>query len=413
MPLPPLVAPGPPLTPEETVRLSRHLLLPQLGELGQRRLRNARVCVIGAGGLGAPALLYLAAAGVGTIGIVDDDVVDLTNLQRQVIHGVADVGRLKVDSASDRLLELSPAITLVPYPVRLTEQNAADILGGHDLVLDGTDNFATRYLVNDTCAELGIPLVWASVFQFDAQVSVFWSRPADGRAGVGLRDLFPAAPPEGSVPSCAQAGVFGALCGQVGSLMANEAIKLVTGIGETLLGRVLVLDSLAARWTELPLRPASSPATPVPVVRVVSPVSSAAHDAVPHAVPHAAPHGTPSSLTHATPSGITHATPSGITHISIAELEDRLAARRRGEDSFELVDVRDPAEHAAGAIPGSRLIPLPFALTEGGRTGLPPDRPVILYCKVGPRSDRAARAFAEAGFTTAVLTGGIDAWEDR
>ncbi len=248
-----LVDPGPPLTAADALRFSRHTVLRQLGEVGQRRLRGARVCVVGAGGLGSPVLLYLAAAGVGTLGIVDRDEVDLTNLQRQVIHGHADVGRRKVASAREAVLEIDAGIEVRAHDGDLHAGNVLDVLRGYDLVLDGTDNFPTRYLVNDACAELGLPLVWGSVLGFDAQVSVFWSRPPEG-PGVDLRDLFPDPPAAHEVPSCAEAGVVGAMCGQVGSLMATEAIKVITGVGEPLLGRVATLDALAARWREVPLR---------------------------------------------------------------------------------------------------------------------------------------------------------------
>lgn len=254
--LPPLVEPGPPLTDAERARYARHLLLPEIGDVGQRRLRAARVCVIGAGGLGAPVLQYLAAAGVGRIGVVDDDVVDVTNLQRQVIHGHADVGRPKVDSAAESVRAIDPGVEVVPHRVRLAE-DTVDLLADYDVVVDGADNFPTRYLVNDACVRLGLPEVWGSVLRFDAQVSVFWGRPPAGvpAAGVDLRDLFPEPPAEGTVPSCAVAGVLGALCGQVGSLMATEVVKLVTGVGRPLLGRVAVLDALAGVWREVPLRP--------------------------------------------------------------------------------------------------------------------------------------------------------------
>lgn len=255
----PLVEPGPPLTAEQAETYARHLLLPQLGELAQRRLLAARVAVVGAGGLGSPSLLYLAAAGVGTLGIIDDDVVDLSNLQRQVLHGRADVGRSKLDSAADRLRALAPDVRIEPHPERLTPANAVEILRGYDLVLDGTDTFETRYAVADACAELGVPLVWASVLGFDAQISVFWPDQEAAPATPGLRDLFPQPPAPGTVPSCADAGVLGSLTGQVGSVMATEAIKLITGAGEPLLGRLVVIDALRARHDVLPLVPARHP----------------------------------------------------------------------------------------------------------------------------------------------------------
>ena len=246
---PPLVPPGPELSPEERTRYARHLILPGLGADGQRRLRAARVLVVGAGGLGSPALLYLAAAGVGTLGVVDDDVVDTTNLQRQVVHGVDDVGRAKVDSAADAVAAVSPATTVVRHRDRLDVVNAMDVLADYDLVLDGADNFPTRYLVGDACARLGIPHVWGSVYRFDGQVSVWW-------AGEGpcYACVFPVQPPPDAVPSCAVGGVLGAVCASIGSVMATEAVKLVTGSGEPLVGRLLVHDALRQAWDTVPVR---------------------------------------------------------------------------------------------------------------------------------------------------------------
>ncbi|WP_019135697.1 molybdopterin-synthase adenylyltransferase MoeB, partial [Cellulomonas massiliensis] len=347
--LPPLVAPGPPLTPEQLARAARHLLLPGIGVDGQRRLRAARVCVVGAGGLGAPVLQYLAAAGVGTIGVVDDDVVDTSNLQRQVVHGVADVGRPKVDSARDALAALDPSVEVVAHRVRLTDETVDGVLGGYDLVVDGSDNFPTRYLVDDACARLGLPLVWGSVLRFDAQVSVFWAAPPGGVPGTRLRDVFPEPPDPATVESCDQAGVLGALCGQVGSLMATEAVKLVTGLGEPLLGRLLVLDALRARWREVPLRPTSPRADATPARD-----EAAEQRSVP-------------------------ATPSEPT-VSVGALAAAL------DDGGVLVDVREPHELAAGAIPGARLVPLRTVLDGSAVAGLPRDRPLYVTCQSGVRS---------------------------
>lgn len=366
----PLVEPGPPLTAAQTQRYARHLLLPQLGEIAQRRLLAARVCVVGAGGLGSPVLLYLAAAGVGTLGIVDDDRVDLSNLQRQVVHGDADVGRSKLDSATDRLRALAPDLTIEPHPERLLPGTAVELLRGYDLVLDGTDTFETRYAVADACAELGVPLVWGSVLGFDAQVSVFW--PAHP-GGTTLRDLFPEPPPPGTVPSCAEAGVLGSLTGQVGSVMATEAIKLITGVGEPLLGRVLVLDALAQRWSEVPLRPRGAP--------------TAANDGLTAraAVPPPAPRA---------------------PTIDVDGLRSRLAD---GED-LTLLDVRDSDEVAAGAIPGALHVPLVEVLTETGRERVPRTGTVVVYCKAGPRSERAAADLRSHGVDALSLVGGFPAW---
>lgn len=384
MPIPPLVEPGAPLTAEQVQRYSRHLLLPQLGADGQRRLRNARVCVIGAGGLGAPVLLYLAAAGVGRLGIVDFDVVETTNLQRQVVHGWADVGRPKVDSASDAVHAVDTGVEVVAHHERLTEENVDAVLSGYDLVIDGTDNFPTRYLVNDSCVRLGLPEVWGSVFRFDAQVSVFWGRPPAGAPvpAVQLRDLFPAPPAPGTVPSCAEGGVLGALCGQVGSMMATEAVKLLTGIGEPLLGRVLVLDALAARWSEIPVRGRSAglrdsldagTAVPGPVVP-----------------------------------GPAAADPDTITARELAALLAGPEARRP-----DVVDVREAAERAIVAIPGSRLIPLGRFLDGSALSEIPQDREVVLHCRSGARSAQALAVLQAAGFEGVVhLAGGILAWVD-
>ena len=358
----PLVEPGPALTPDQLERYARHLALPGLGEEGQRRLAAARVCVIGAGGLGAPVLQYLAAAGVGRITVVDDDDVDLSNLQRQVIHRTADVGRAKTASAAAAMRALNPLIEVVEYPGRVTPATVAAVLTGHDLILDGTDNFPTRYLVDDACADLGLPYVWGSVFRFAAQVSVFWADPPPGVPAVRLRDLFPQAPPPGSVPSCAEGGVLGAMCGQVGSVMATEAIKAITGIGDVAIGRVLVLDALAARWREVPLvgrgRAGWSEAR-APIARV--------------------------------------------REVAAADLADELGRGAR------LVDVREPAERAVSVIPDAVAVPLAAILD--GTADLPPG-PLVLHCHSGVRSHQAALALAAAGRTdVANLAGGIVAWQ--
>ncbi|MFD6137448.1 ThiF family adenylyltransferase, partial [Isoptericola sp. NPDC060257] len=257
--LAPLVAPGPELDAARLARYARHLPLPGVGPEGQRRLAAARVLVVGAGGLGSPALQYLAAAGVGTLGVVDDDVVDLSNLQRQVVHGTADLGRPKVESARDRLADLAPDVEVVTHPVRLTPENVLEIVGGYDVVLDGADNFPTRYLVSDAAEILGVPVVWGAIHQFDGQAAVFWGAPVldDGarERGVTYRDVFPVPPPPGTVPDCATGGVLGALCGTVGSVMATEAVKLITGAGTTLLGRIAVYDALELSWRQLAVRP--------------------------------------------------------------------------------------------------------------------------------------------------------------
>ena len=377
MQIPPIVEPGPPLTPEQAARASRHVLLPGIGLDGQRRLRAARVCVVGAGGLGAPVLQYLAAAGVGSLTVVDDDVVDVSNLQRQVVHGTSDVGRAKVDSARDAVVELDPSVRVVTHRVRLTSENADDILSGHDVVVDGTDNFPTRYLVSDACERLGVPVVWGSVLRFDAQASVFWGRPPEGVPAVTLRDLFPSPPPPDEVPSCAVAGVIGALCGQIGSVMATEVVKLVTGAGEPLLGRVLVVDAARARWTTLPLGRAAD--------RRDRPLSA-----------------------RSTPGEVDLGGKGLSRDISVDELDARLAA-----GDVVLVDVREPGEAAAASIPGAELIPLARVLDGTGTAHLPRDREVVVHCTVGGRSAVAVQVLRAAGIDAVNLTGGIQAWLAR
>lgn len=378
--LPPLVDPGPPLSHGDLERYSRHALIPQIGLEGQQRLRNARVLVIGAGGLGSPALLYLAAAGVGTLGIVDDDSVELSNLQRQVIHGMGDIGRSKLDSARDSIAEINPGVEVRLHEVRLDSTNVLEIFEGYDVILDGTDNFATRYLVNDAAALLGKPYVWGSILRFDGQVSVFWDK-----FGPNLRDLYPDPPAPGSVPSCAEGGVFGMLCASIGALMVTEAVKLITGVGETLLGRLLVFDALSSRWREL--RVAKDPASE-PITGLVdyesfcglseTPGKAAANDAL----------------------------------IGVEELAARLAKREAGEDRFVLVDVREPVEFEIDRIPGSVLVPV-GGISDGTLLErIPRGVPLILHCKAGVRSGQALDALASAGYEDVLhLEGGIDAWK--
>ena len=253
MTLPPLVEPAAELTREEVARYSRHLIIPDVGMAGQKRLKNAKVLVIGAGGLGSPTLMYLAAAGVGTIGIVDFDVVDESNLQRQVIHGQSDIGIAKAQSARNSMLEINPLITVHTHEFALSNENAVELFAQYDLILDGADNFATRYLVNDAAILAGKPYVWGSIYRFEGQVSVFWADAPDGQ-GINYRDLYPQAPPPGMVPSCAEGGVLGILCATIGSIMGTEAVKLICGIGETLLGRLMVYDALEMTFRTVRIR---------------------------------------------------------------------------------------------------------------------------------------------------------------
>jgi sulfur-carrier protein adenylyltransferase/sulfurtransferase len=380
----PLVEPGPPLPPEQLARYGRHLVLPGVGSLGQRRLANARVLVIGAGGLGSPVLLYLAAAGVGTLGIVDSDVVDETNLQRQVIHGQPAVGVPKVDSAADRIAELNPYVTVHRHAVHLDSATALDLMSGYDVVVDGTDNFPTRYLVSDSCTLLGRPEVWGSIFRFDGQVSVFWSG-----HGPTYRDLFPAPPPPGAVPSCAEGGVFGALCGTVGGVMATEVIKLICGVGEPLLGRLLILDALGTSWRQVTVR--ANPDLP-PVTRLVD------YEAFCGMPAHEGP-------------GPQRQAPDGGDVIDVYALRDLLAARERGEVDFVLVDVREAFEREIAVIPGAVHVPLARFEGPGVPAELPTDRRVVLHCKSGGRSATALAKLRAAGHPDAAhVEGGVLAW---
>jgi sulfur-carrier protein adenylyltransferase/sulfurtransferase len=375
--LEPLVDPAPALSPQEVERYSRHLIIPEIGSLGQRRLKNAKVLVIGAGGLGSPALLYLAAAGVGTLGIVDDDAVDLSNLQRQVIHGVADVGRSKIESARDSIAALNPLVNVRLHNVRLDAGNALELFADYDLILDGADNFATRYLVNDAAAILGKPYVWGSIFRFDGQVSVFWEK-----HGPTYRDLYPEAPPAGSVPSCGEGGVFGMLCAAVGSLMVTEAVKLITGVGKSLLGRVALFDALGGSWREIRVAkdPAAGPITALTDYEAFCGVAPAAQADNEHTV-------------------------------TATQLATMLASRSAGLKDFELVDVREAGEHDIVSIEGSVLIPQGRILAGEAWAELPQDKEIIFHCKAGTRSAAVLDAALKAGYQrVSHLDGGILAW---
>lgn len=398
MTLPPLVAESAPLSPTELARYARHLSLPQIGTSGQRRLKNARVLVVGAGGLGSPALLYLAAAGIGTLGIVDDDVVDSSNLQRQVIHSTADVGRGKVESARDAVLAVNPHVDVRLHPVRLTAANALDVLEGYDLVLDGADNFATRYLVNDACAILGLPYVWGSIFRFQGQMSVFWSAPPVGVDAVTYRDLFPSPPPAGTVPSCAEGGVLGALCATVGSVMATEALKLVTGTGRTLLGRLAVYDALDLTWRELAVEPdpALEPVTELVDYDVLCGVPGTGADGASEQVA--------GTVRPAVPTG---PGPGAGRDLTVVELAAALDA---GQDVV-VVDVRETYEREIVSIPGSVHLRMDDLLSGRALEEVPRDRPVVVYCKMGGRSQVVVDAVRSAGLTNVGnLRGGVLAW---
>jgi sulfur-carrier protein adenylyltransferase/sulfurtransferase len=373
----PLVEPAQSLSPDEVERYSRHLIIPEIGSIGQRRLKNAKVLVIGAGGLGSPALLYLAAAGVGTLGIIDDDVVDLSNLQRQVIHGVGDVGRPKIESARDAIAALNPLVDVRLHQDRLDASNALELFAGYDLILDGADNFATRYLVNDAAAILGKPYVWGSIFRFDGQVSVFWEK-----HGPTYRDLYPEAPPAGSVPSCGEGGVFGMLCAAVGSLMVTEAVKLITGVGRSLLGRVALFDALGGSWREIKV------ARDPEAERITELTDYEAF------------------------CGITPSAESGTEHtVTATQLATMLASRKAGLKDFQLVDVRETGEHEIVHIDGAVLIPQGRILAGEAWGQLPQDVDIVFHCKAGTRSAAVLSAARAAGYErVSHLDGGILAW---
>ena len=375
--LPPLVEPGPALTEEEKRRYARQILLPFIGLEGQQRLKNARVLCVGAGGLGSPALLYLAAAGVGTIGVVDDDRVDETNLQRQVIHTTAAVGELKVESAARAIRGLNPLLHVKPHSVRLTPDNVLDIVRRYDVILDGADNFPTRYLVSDAAEILGKPVVWGSLLRENGQVAVFWS----GR-GPTYRDVFPQMPDPSSVPSCAAAGVVGATCAVIGAAMANEAVKLIVGAGESLVGRVQMYDALTARWRELAV--GVDPARPRVTRLAVSYEWACA--------------------TQESPSG------EGGREVPLVEPQalESLLNPTVGAEVPVLVDVRTAAERDLDAIPGSQHHPMEELLADP--TQLDRSRSYVVHCHSGQRSARVAAALAQQGFTVSDLRGGIVAW---
>jgi molybdopterin/thiamine biosynthesis adenylyltransferase/rhodanese-related sulfurtransferase len=375
MALPPLVEPAAELTKEEVARYSRHLIIPDVGVDGQKRLKNAKVLCVGAGGLGSPALLYLAAAGVGTLGIVEFDEVDESNLQRQIIHGVSDVGRPKAESARDSIAEINPFVKVNLHPVHLTSENALDIFRDYDLIVDGTDNFATRYLVNDAAVLLGKPYVWGSIFRFEGQVSVFWEE-----HGPQYRDLYPEPPPPGMVPSCAEGGVLGVLCASIGSIMVTEAIKLITGIGETLLGRLMVYDALEMTYRTIKIR------------------KDPAGEKITELIDYDAFCGVVSDDAQQAAAGHT---------ITPLELKQKIDAH----EDFLLVDVREPHEYEIVKIEGSVLIPKDRILSGEAFAELPQDKPLVLHCKSGARSAEALAALHKAGFRDAVhVGGGVLAW---
>ena len=379
MQLPPLVEPAAELTVAEVRRYSRHIIIPEVGMDGQKRLKNARVLCVGAGGLGSPALMYLAAAGVGTLGIVEFDEVDESNLQRQIIHRQSDIGRPKAESARDTVNEINPYVNVVVHNERLDNSNVLEIFAQYDLIVDGTDNFATRYMVNDAAVLLHKPYVWGSIYRFEGQASVFWED-----HGPQYRDLYPEPPPPGMVPSCAEGGVLGVLCASIGSIMGTEAIKLITGMGETLLGRLMIYDALEMSYRTVKIRkdPNGEPITElIDYDYFCGTVSEEATEAVKDST------------------------------ISVKQLKDMLDARERGETDFELIDVREPNEWDIVHIDGATLIPKGEFLNGNALAGLPTDKPIVLHCKVGGRSAEVLAVVKGAGFADAVhVGGGVVAW---
>lgn len=370
------------LSPAELVRYSRHLSLPGVGVDGQQRLKDARVLIVGAGGLGSPTALYLAAAGVGTLGLVDFDVVDVTNLHRQLLHGTADVGRAKLESARDRLHDVNPHVHVQLHAVRLDASNALDIMRDYDMVLDGTDNFATRYLINDACVLLGKPNVYASIFRFDGQASVFATE--DGPC---YRCLYPEPPPPGMVPNCAEGGVLGVLPGLLGTIQATEALKLILGVGEPLVGRLLLVDTTSMQFRTLTI--ARDPACPACGTRQITALIDYDEFC-----------GVPMAPNHDQAS-------DGIQEITPVELAARI---ERGDD-FDLIDVREPYETHIASIPGSRLLPLGAVAAQ--LASMDKDRDTVVMCRSGMRSADAVRQMQEAGFArVANLVGGILRWSD-
>jgi len=382
--LPPLVEPAADLSVDEVKRYSRHLIIPEIGMAGQKRLKNAKVLCVGAGGLGSPSLLYLAAAGVGTLGIVEFDVVDESNLQRQIIHGQSDVGRSKAQSARDSIKEINPLVNVVLHEEALDNDNALQIFAQYDLIVDGTDNFATRYLVNDACVLLGKPYVWGSIYRFDGQASVFWAE-----YGPCYRCLYPEPPPPGMVPSCAEGGVLGVLCASIGSIQVNEAIKVITGVGGPLAGRLMIYDALEMSYRTVRVRkdPECAICGKNPTITELID-----YDAFCGAVSADAQEAAADST------------------ISATELKGMLDR----DDKIFLIDVREPNEYEIVSIPGATLIPKDQFLNGTALEKLPQDKRIVLHCKSGARSAECLAVVKNAGFADAVhVGGGVLAWVNQ
>jgi adenylyltransferase/sulfurtransferase len=406
---PPLVAPGPPLAPQRLIRYSRQLSLPGFDETAQRRLAAARVLVVGAGGLGSASIPYLASSGVGTIGVIDDDTVDLSNLHRQVMHGIADIGLAKTDSIARSVAAIDPETVMRLYPRRVGAEELTALVAQYDLVLDGSDNFETRYLCADACEMAGKPLVWGAILRFSGQVSVSW---AD--VGPTYRDLYPVEPAPGEVPSCAEAGVIPGVCAVIGALMATEALKIVTGLGDPLVGRVTVYSALTGTFREIEYARRASedeaPAESRPPERLRD---------------HVLPHGPSKARVDPVPAeGSRRADTSRRVRVITGQKEPRrpaapaqitvrqLAKWREEGTAFQLIDVREPYERRIAQIPGAE--PIPLADLEGQLARVRHDAPVVAYCHVGSRSFEAVRYLRAHGYLNAVnLVGGIDAYAQQ
>jgi adenylyltransferase/sulfurtransferase len=382
MNIPPLVEKGPALTVDEVRRYSRHLIIPDVAMAGQQRLMNAKVLCVGAGGLGSPALMYLAAAGVGTLGIVEFDTVDESNLQRQIIHGQSDIGKSKALSAKEKIAEINPNVNVVVHEIRLDTDNVMEIFAQYDLIVDGTDNFATRYLVNDACVLLKKPYVWGSIYRFDGQASVFWAE-----YGPCYRCLYPEPPPPGMVPSCAEGGVLGVLCASIGSIQTTEAIKLITGIGEPLIGQLMIYDALEMSYRKIKVR--KDPKCPLCSEKPTQTALLPDYEAFCGVLSDAAEVAVKDST------------------ISVSELKGKIDKK----ENFLLIDVREPSEFEIVRIPGSVLIPKQGFLDGSALAGLPQDKPIILHCKSGVRSAECLAILKSAGFADAThVSGGVVAW---
>ena len=380
--IPPLVSPGPALTVDEVRRYSRHLIIPDVAMAGQQRLMNAKVLCVGAGGLGSPALMYLAAAGVGTLGIVEYDVVDESNLQRQIIHGQSDIGKSKAQSAKESVAEINPYVNVVIHETRLDNSNVMEIFSQYDIIVDGTDNFATRYLVNDACVLLKKPYVWGSIYRFDGQASVFWAE-----YGPCYRCLYPEPPPPGMVPSCAEGGVLGVLCATIGSIQTTEAIKVLTGVGEPLIGSLMVYDALDMTFRKIKVR--KDPNCPLCSTNPRQTALLPDYEAFCGVLSEAAAEASTGST------------------ITVQELKTKIDAH----EDYYLIDVREPSEFDIVRIPTSHLIPKQGFIDGSVLATLPQDKPIILHCKSGVRSAECLAILKSAGFADAShVSGGVVAW---